>query len=259
MCLLVCDIETWIVRRSRPDLGCCAAKMCILGSPVENQTLAHCNLIGCSSTSPLPVWTTSSMLPPPSSYCTTSSARKNLVRVSEMILFQLFYFSKFAEIWICVTSSWERRGLSVANWWSKQLTSCLLHQLAEYCFTTFLWCSRNIVSLFSYGAVGILFHNFLMVQSEYCFTIFLWCSRNIVLQFSYGAVGILFHNFLMVQSEYCFTIFLWCSRNIVSQFSYGAVGILFHNFLMVQSEYIFSTHNVAKPATGHNFEPVLFM
>ena len=114
-------------------------------------------------------------------------------------------------------------------------------------------------SQLSYGAVGILFHSFLKVQSEYCFTTFLWCSWNIVSQLSYGAVRILFHNFLMVQSEYCFTTFLWCSWNIVSQLSYGAVGILFHNFLMVQSEYIFSTHNVAKPATGHNFEPVLFM
>ena len=77
--------KTW----SKSDFSIHTVKY--IGSPAEIQTSAHWNLIGRSMTASPPVLSSRSILPPPSSHCTSIPARNNSAHVSQM-LFQFFTF-----------------------------------------------------------------------------------------------------------------------------------------------------------------------
>jgi len=61
-------------------------------SPAEIRNPTHCNLIGRSMTASLPLLSTSSILPPPSSNCAFIPSRKNSVPCPKILLFQFSLF-----------------------------------------------------------------------------------------------------------------------------------------------------------------------
>jgi hypothetical protein len=67
------------------------------GSPAEIENPTHCNLTGCGTTTPLPVLSPSSSLPPPLSHHAFISERKNLVHVSHV------FISNFSLFKTCIT------------------------------------------------------------------------------------------------------------------------------------------------------------
>ena len=64
---------------------------CAEDSPVQIQSPAHCNVIGCSMTAPPPVLSPSSILPPPSSYCAFTPARKKFGARSKVLATSPFH------------------------------------------------------------------------------------------------------------------------------------------------------------------------
>jgi hypothetical protein len=73
--------------------------MCIQGSPVEIQNPTHWNLTGRNVTGTPPVLSPSSILPPLFSDCPFISAKKNLPRLKELLLFSfLFRKSEIADV-----------------------------------------------------------------------------------------------------------------------------------------------------------------
>ena len=62
---------------------------------IKIQTAIQWNVIGLSTSAPQSVLSPNSILPPSSSYCNFISTRKAAARVSQMLLFQFFFFLLF--------------------------------------------------------------------------------------------------------------------------------------------------------------------
>jgi hypothetical protein len=72
--------------------GWCSQNRIYLWSPVEIKTPTHWNLIGSSMTAPPPVLSPNSILPPPSSHCAFSLAKKISVLFKKKLAFLFLDF-----------------------------------------------------------------------------------------------------------------------------------------------------------------------